>query len=363
MPASGASASSKEGAAEIRSVSEAAARGSTVSTVVFSLSARLRRACSKSLACARPSAAIPEDALEASTRQAILVVHGGLMHQIAQRPLCFRTAIAKKDQVVAPQDRDRSVIGRHVHDQPVGRMSQRAPCQDRVDDIEGCQVDESSVRSDLAAQFLVLMHDIPFRDRYDELLTVDRPLTCRVADLCVVDGEGRGFLHLPPDQPIQILLARGHVLEADQRYLGDGIRDDQADAPRPAADPVEHMAERPQYGRAIVDIRGRQRRHERPVRQRLGRIGRDDRPSAAEFQTGGRHAVRGHFDRHRWRSRLAQWGQDIHSTNVTLLISRSVVVPCITRSTADSRRNRIPSSRAAFLISAVDRFSRIISRM
>ena len=48
---------------------------------------------------------------------------------------------------------------------------------------------------------------------------------------------------------------------------------------------------------------------------------------------------------------------------MTLLISRSDVVPLMTRSTADSRRNRIPSSRAAFLISEVGRFSRISSRM
>ena len=69
------SASSKEGAAEIRSVSEAAARGSTVSTVVFSLSARLRRACSEvaGLRTAIGGNSRKEDALEASTRQAILV--------------------------------------------------------------------------------------------------------------------------------------------------------------------------------------------------------------------------------------------------------------------------------------------------
>ena len=38
-----------------------------------------------------------------------------------------------------------------------------------------------------------------------------------------------------------------------------------------------------------------------------------------------------------------------HSTNVTLLISRSVVVPCSTRSTADSRRNSMPSSSRRLL--------------
>ena len=49
--------------------------------------------------------------------------------------------------------------------------------------------------------------------------------------------------------------------------------------------------------------------------------------------------------------------------NVTLLISRSVVTPARIFMTADSRRNVIPSSRAARLISEVDRLSRIISRI
>ena len=43
------------------------------------------------------------------------------------------------------------------------------------------------------------------------------------------------------------------------------------------------------------------------------------------------------------------------SMNVTLLISRSVVTPARIFATADSRRNVIPSSRAARLISEVDR--------
>ena len=51
------------------------------------------------------------------------------------------------------------------------------------------------------------------------------------------------------------------------------------------------------------------------------------------------------------------------SMNVTLLISRSVVTPARSFMTADSRRNVMPWSRAARLISDVDRLSRIISRI
>jgi hypothetical protein len=53
----------------------------------------------------------------------------------------------------------------------------------------------------------------------------------------------------------------------------------------------------------------------------------------------------------------------ILSMNVTLLISFSVVRPILTLSRADSRRNRIPSSRAARRISEVGFLARIISRM
>jgi len=44
-------------------------------------------------------------------------------------------------------------------------------------------------------------------------------------------------------------------------------------------------------------------------------------------------------------------------------IASGVVMQVITRSTADSRRNRMPSSRATFLISEVGRFARISSRI
>ena len=60
---------------------------------------------------------------------------------------------------------------------------------------------------------------------------------------------------------------------------------------------------------------------------------------------------------------LASISQNYHSMNVTLLISRNVVVPCRSFSTADSRRNVIPSSRAARLISDVGRLFKINSRM
>src|ERR1700691_3869859 len=52
-----------------------------------------------------------------------------------------------------------------------------------------------------------------------------------------------------------------------------------------------------------------------------------------------------------------------HSRNVTLLISRRVVRPARTFLSPDSRRNDMPSSLAARLISEVGRREMIISRM
>src|SRR5207244_3671165 len=55
--------------------------------------------------------------------------------------------------------------------------------------------------------------------------------------------------------------------------------------------------------------------------------------------------------------------ETLHCTKVTLLISRSVVLPANTFSSAESRRKVMPSSRAACLTSAAGRRSRIICRM
>ena len=128
--------------------------------------------------------------------------------------------------------------------------------------------------------------------------------------------------------------------------------------------PIEHAANRRRQRRGIVHVDRVQRR--RRPRQRAGALLHSSRAHAcppaptitaavtrrALISTAAAAAIRepaGHGS--------------THSTNVTLLISRSVVMPLRTCSTADSRRNRIPSSRAAFLISDVGRRLRISSRM
>ena len=94
----------------------------------------------------------------------------------------------------------------------------------------------------------------------------------------------------------------------------------------------------------------------------------------ADVRTKGddpQDSVRGNLKRE-LRRRVAQGAQHLphhallqraHSMKVTLLISLSVVIPRRALSTADSRRNVIPSSRANRLISDVGRRSRISSRI
>ena len=184
-----------------------------------------------------------------------------------------------------------------------------------------------------------------------------------IAHLRLFDRKRRGLADLPSHELIEILRARRDLLELDERHLRHDVRHDEADAPRPA-ESLQHAIERGGDGRPVERVRRGQRGHERALGQAARR--RAPRPPAARRASRASRPTPG-WRRSptaaRRRRRLAERSEQTHSTNVTLLISRNVVVPLMTRSTADSRRNRIPSSRAAFLISDVGRFSRIISRM
>ena len=84
-----------------------------------------------------------------------------------------------------------------------------------------------------------------------------------------------------------------------------------------------------------------QRAADRAIGQRLDGMRRQDRPARPALDARHGHPARCDVDGDGRRRLLEERGQR-HSTKVTLLISRSVVSPSMTRSTADSRRNRIP---------------------
>ena len=195
--------------------------------------------------------------------------------------------LRKKIRCVAPQDRDRRVVGRDVDEQPVGRGSTRAPASTALITLNVERSTSPGVRAGLGAQALVLLHDVP--RRASETMNSWPSLGAQarhVADLRLLDRERRRLAHLPAHELVEILRARGHLLEADERHLGDRIRHDEADAPGPP-DAFEHAAERADDGGAVVDVGGGQRRHERAVGQRLGGV-RRRRPACRRATRGSR---------------------------------------------------------------------------
>ena len=65
-----------------------------------------------------------------------------------------------------------------------------------------------------------------------------------VADLRLLDRKRRRLPHLPAHQLIEILRARRHLLEPDQRHLGHRIRHDQRRCGAAGPTALEHAAER-----------------------------------------------------------------------------------------------------------------------
>ncbi len=147
-----------------------------------------------------------------------------------------------------------------------------------------------------------------------------------------------------------------------QRHLSRRIRDDQRRATHTPAEPLDDVRHDARERRDVADIWRGKRRNDDARRERLDGVRDDARRRAAPREPRGRHVRRVDLNRHIRRRRLEQRAL-AHSTNVTLLISRRVVVPCSTRSTADSRSMRIPCSLAARFSSEMGRLSRINSRM
>src|SRR5262249_6352328 len=111
---------------------------------------------------------------------------------------------------------------------------------------------------------------------------------------------------------------------------------------------------------------GREKRGSRgPRPERVGRVGEALREGDPRRLTALDVAV-GHARLHQAEDVRRDDGLDegdLHSTNVTLLTSFNVVHPSKTLARAASRRKAIPSSLAAFLISAAGRRSRISPRI
>ena len=151
-PTSGASVSSSAGAAEIRSVSAAAVAG--IDAFDGMRQPRLEAApdLSTSSACRnRRRRSGREDATEAAA--AADDPRRTSRSGAPDRRACLRLSeprLRKKIRCSSAQDRDRGVIGRHVHQQPVARRRGGRAGQHRVDDVEGRRVDDAGVRAGCA---------------------------------------------------------------------------------------------------------------------------------------------------------------------------------------------------------------------
>ena len=293
-------------------------------------------------------------------REAIFVIHDGLMHEIGETPLSFRPA-AKKDEMPAPADRQRRVGRSDGNQEPVTLAG--AARLNRVDDVEGGEIDDAGMHAGHRAGRLVLLDDASPGERDNELTAAIAHLRAAgIRHLRLFDLKRRSLSDLPANQLVQVVGARGHLLELHERNLGDGIGHHESDTRRTSAHLVEYTSDGSDEDIPARDVTGRQRRHDGSRRQRRDRMGLHHRTATVLAQPDGRHPMRGDLDRRVQAGHVEKTTLG-HSTNVTLLISLSVVSPVSTRSTAHSRRNRMPSSRAAFLISDVGRRARIISRM
>ena len=190
-----------------------------------------------------------------------------------------------------------------------------------------------------AGYLLVLQDDVAPCLHDDELAALGQGGTRNVGDLRILDAERRGLPHLELDDLFQVRGFGRHFLKPHEGHFADAVRDDEGDPAGPMPDLLPDLVNRPRHVGRPDNVRGVQRRDHGAVGQRL--------------HSPGRHLQRGTASRHRHcgdaaladlehhaRRRRAEQGGRLHSTNVTLLISRSVVTPCITRSTAHSRRNR-----------------------
>ncbi len=158
----------------------------------------------------------------------------------------------------------------------------------------------------------------------------------------------------------------GHLVETHERDLGRAVRHHERD-PLGPAELFEHGLDGSRDGDAVRDVVRRERWDDGTRRQDLADVLTDTAVPAAAGEDDPGHPRRRHLQPDDGRRRRPPACERCHvysySTNVTLLISRKVVRPVTTRSTAHSRRNRMPSSRATRLISEFGRRSRIISRM
>src|SRR3954468_2220039 len=90
------------------------------------------------------------------------------------------------------------------------------------------------MRAGRRAQLFVLVDDITFGQRDDELVAVAGAEPGHITDLRVFDREGCAFSHLPANQLVQVLSLGGYLIESHDRDLADDVGNEETDAAGPA---------------------------------------------------------------------------------------------------------------------------------
>ena len=293
-------------------------------------SSRLRRSASTSPPSASPRAARQQHAREAGAAQAILVVHRRLVHEVGERAVGVGGAVAEEDQ------RARRAGSRSTRSRRATFTSSQSPPsapagrQHRVDDVERRQVDEAGVGAGRRAQLprirsmtsrraSVTMNSWPSAARSPgDVADLRAPRSGTAPSCAPASGRaGRGPARAPaPARTARATPSRpGRARPAPTR--------------RGPAEPLEHARRAPPTTAARSRMLA-------AVSDGTSAPSGSGSTAWARRSPAGRRATRGGRRTPGWRrsrprppapaaSRSEE--KQAHSTNVTLLISRSVVMP------------------------------------
>ena len=243
-PTTGASVSSSAGLAPIRSARVTAGRGSIISTRVPSRASSWRRTSvdveRREVGRRRGAGAAgagENRAREPSAAQPVLVVHRRLVHDVGEAAVALRTAVPVEHQLPVAQDHDGQVVRRQVHEQ---RIARRRPAgrEHGVHQVERRQIHDA--RRAGPASWHTVSYSATMSRRASVTTNSRAPSTSgtgHVRQLRLVDRERRALPDLPATRARRGRPARArHLLEAQQRHLGDRVRHDQHRAPRAPAE-------------------------------------------------------------------------------------------------------------------------------
>src|SRR5688572_24125671 len=293
--------------------------------------------------------------LDGNSLNRIAQIAGGELDLLLERSLAAEISRPQEKRLRSAENRGREVLFADVKEETIARGRGLADC-DRVPDVQADGLDQDDL--DPCGVENALDGRKSLIDCAEDQELHGGP--CAGEDL-PLDAEGFGrnrqrAPETPADCVHGLVVAIGERGEVDEIHPKPRIGEEQRDLLDPAGLEL-HAPDDVGQGRFVREHRRHHRTREGSIRKSVGAAVVD----AGVLLAGGEPRVKdtvGIED-----GDIGRIGSGHYSTNVTLLISRKVVLPSITFCSADSRRKTIPSSPAAFLISEAGRRSMIIVRM